>query len=219
MSGGFDGTSISGWASTRRTTSWNGAQSHGRRILPRTELRVGDRIPQVFRGHKGRSRWTGSLNRLIRRIAEIAQDAVDLDDVVGRLEVQAGEEIARRRVVEADRPVDGLFGIEDLLFDIGNNPAIPVSTGTLPPPLSESPPRAAPHPKPAWNSLSAPEPGRGRSACARDVDGDGVLRIELTEIPSLPGHVGDRRELAEVRRAERLAPAAADREIVDRMPS
>ena len=95
-----------------------------RRILPRTELRARDGIPQVFRGHEGRSRRTGSLNRAIRRIAETAQDAVDLDDVVGRLDVQAGEEIARRRVVEADRPVDGLFGIEDPLLRYWYNPAI-----------------------------------------------------------------------------------------------
>ena len=63
------------------------------RILPRTELRVGDRIPQVFRSHIGKAHG-GVVETAIRRIAESAQDAVDFDDVVGGLDVQAGEKIA-----------------------------------------------------------------------------------------------------------------------------
>ena len=46
---------------------------------------------------------------------ETAQEAVDLDDIVSGLDVQAGKE-SGRRVVESDRPVDGLFGVEDAVF-------------------------------------------------------------------------------------------------------
>ena len=92
-----------------------------RRILSRTELRVRVWIDQVLRGHK-REAEGGIVERAIRRIVEPAQDAVDLDDVVSGLDVQAGEKIAGRRVVESDRPVDGLFGIEDPMFGVGEIP-------------------------------------------------------------------------------------------------
>ena len=160
---GFGGTSFTGWLerSPHDVLEWR--TEPRRRILPRTELRVRDRIPQVFRGHKGEAE-AGIVETAIRRIVETAQDAVDLDDVVGGLDVQAGEKIAGRREVESDRPVDGLFGIEDPLCGIGNNPAIRRPPGHSRLGRSKVLREWRCSQSLPLNSLSAPEPAAGRPA-------------------------------------------------------
>src|SRR4029434_9263131 len=58
----------------------------------------------------------------------------------------------------------------------------------------------------------------GLSAGADDPDLRVVDVDAVRQPPTLPGDVGDRRVLAEVRRPERIAPTAADGQAVDRRP-
>ena len=82
---------MTGWASTRLTISWNGATRAPVAFCPAQSCApvTGSRKSS---GHIGKAD-DGVVETAIRRIAERAQDAVDFDDVVGGLDVQAGEEL------------------------------------------------------------------------------------------------------------------------------
>ena len=51
-----------------------------------------------------------AIERVRGRVAESRQQIVDLDDVIRCLDIEASEEISRRRVVDPDASVGGQFG-------------------------------------------------------------------------------------------------------------
>ncbi len=108
-------------------------------------------------------------------VAEAAQHAGDLDDVVGRLEVQAGEEIPGRRVVEADAPVGGQFRRQPRSSFHPSPPPVLIASAPPEPPFIEIPPGSdneetqavalpgVPSPAELW-TFQAPDP-TGGSVC------------------------------------------------------
>ena len=57
--------------------------------------------------------------------------------------------------------------------------------------VERNPPRSVAAAESVVEELVGARAGWRRCAYARDADGHGVLRIELAEIPSLPGHIGN----------------------------
>src|SRR6185503_6748431 len=83
-----------------------------RSIVARTKLRATG-ITQVAR-HQIDESQAGVAEPCRRRIAETNQQAVDLDDVVRRLEIEPAEKREVRRPIEADGPVRRDLGFERL---------------------------------------------------------------------------------------------------------
>ncbi len=181
-----------------------------------TKLVVGCGIAEIARHDIDESQG-GVAEPSRRRIAETDQHAGDLDGVPGGLDIEPFEEICRRSIIEPSRPVQRLLGVQKLTTRVDEF-APARSIRRLGAAVERQPRGLRTAGKAGLEEFFRAGTRHGCSVDARDVDCVVIGEDGRGQPKAVPCGVGEQRVLAEVRGAERGAPAAPKGQVVDRGP-